>query len=230
MWEEDVSGNVVYGAPDYEKVRKVLENDGLRNLLRSRIDVNACWYGRPGRTQFDKYYERYVEMITDYLAVYDATQEVDIDFIFDHMPAKYTEQVPYPAFGVEGDEDYLPAGVSDMRESYMQSFMNIWGHEGGFAGFLSDMINRFLVQAYTLEEAKAFNRLCVSESEEVSNNALIAQYITSEGLGPLSESAYQEALEGLNARLDQGLYSIDNEAWTPDYREQKGLPTKIQDA
>lgn len=225
MTFESISGHVIYGAPDYEKVRKIMENGSLRDLLRRRIDANACWYGKPGRIQFDELYDEYAELISDYLAAYDATQEIDAETILEFMPAKYTEQIPYDGIGDPADEYYMPPGVTDMGELYLKKVMNIWGHERGLTGVLQDYIDHFMPQACTLEEAKAFNRLCKSESEELSNNAVIAEYIVAEGLAPLNESDYQEALEYINDYLDQGIERLDNGMHLPDRREQKGLPT-----
>lgn len=221
-------GTEFYGAPDYEKARKIIEADKLRVLIRERIGIYDCWHGKPLRPQWDKFYDSVKVMIQDYLDAYDATQEYDIDSILDFMPAKYTETGEWPAMGEPGDDAYCPPTPYDYRENNREIFLAMWCHDKGLAGWLEEDFQSFYGRdnAYNLAEAKAFNRLCRSVDEENKNNAKIAEYILSEGIEPPSDSDYKEALEELNQCIDNGAVMDWYGMW-PDFREQKGLPTNI---
>ena len=221
-------GTEFYGAPDYEKARKIIEDDKLRVLIRERIGVTDCWHGKPLRPQWDRFYESVKESVQDYLDTYDATQEYNIDAILDFMPAEYTETGTYPAMGNPGDEWYVPPTPYDNRETSREMFMAMWTHEKGFAGWLEEEFQSLSGRdhPYNLADAKAFNRLCRPTDEENRNNAAIAEYILSEGIDPPSDADYKKSLKELNEFLDDGSTYEFYGSW-PDFREEKGLPTNI---
>ena len=228
FYREFEMGTEFYGAPDYEKARKIIEADKLRVLMRNRIGITDCWHGKPLRPKWDDFYDSVKVMIQDYLDAYDATQEYDIDSILDFMPATYTETGVYDAIGVPSDDWYCPPTPYDYREHYREMFLAMWCHDKGLAGWLEEEFQSFSGRdmPYGLAEAKAFNRLCRSVDEENGNNAKIAEYILSEGIEPPSDSEYKEALEELNQSIDNGAVHDWSGTW-PDFREQKGLPTNI---
>ena len=131
-------GTEFYGAPDYEKARKIIEADKIRGLIRDRIGAEDCWHGKPLRVLWDRFYEAQVKCIQDYLDVYDATQEYNIDAILDFMPAEYTETGEWPAIGEPGDEFYCPPTPYDNRENTREMFLEIWCHEKGLSGYFEE--------------------------------------------------------------------------------------------
>lgn len=219
-WFEDDGATLMYGESDYKKARKVLDNPATYKLLRDRIDPKRCYLGKPVVWWFDCDWEHDLTMFNAYLDTYDVVQEVNIDAILDFMPK---EHLSYEGF--DGEEVCK-------RDLVRDDIVEWLSNEKGILGYFQDKIDMYMNAGTSIAEAKAFSKLCRTETGERQNNAIIAEHILTEALDPPSDSEYQDALASITKALDTGILWKGNKLLN-DYREQKGLiqaPVEAEEA